>query len=438
MESDSLVFGAAGNGAWFAYLISMLGLWLVGVNINQFAKRCASSGSLYAYIGRGLGTEWGLFGAWCLVLAYLCTAMATLLGAGIYSAQVLRSLGLSVSLPLLLGLMAAIGWWTVWKDVQLSVRWMLWIEASSVLCLSLIAALLLAKEHAWLDWEQLSLQKVDLQGLRFGMIMAIFSYVGYESAACLGEESRKPFRAIPEAILWSVLLSGFFFTWIAYAKLAGLRALGQSWRCGEITVADLAQAAGLGMVRPVLQVLAILSFFACSVASITAASRVLLLLGRQEILPGVLAQIHPANRTPHVAATFCCGMSCVFPMALLSGMQVDDAYDFLGTVATYGFLVTYGLVALAAPIYLFRLQELRVHNLLASVGSLAFLSLPLGASHFVARTPAIGQAPYVFGAYLACGLAWIGLLRLSGNARFRTLDQSLVWELSGPPPEENV
>jgi amino acid transporter len=437
MESDAMVFGAAGNGAWLAYLLSMLGLWLVGLNINQFAKRCASSGSLYTYIGRGLGAECGLLGAWCLLLAYLCTGMATLLGAGTYFGQILRWVGVSNSYPFMVIAIAALVWWALWKDVQLSVRCMLWIEASSILCLSLVAAFLLLKKGAWFDGEQLALSRVDFRGLRLGMILAIFSYVGYESAACLGEESRRPLRSIPGAILWSVLLSGLFFTWIAYAKLSGLRALGQAWRCGEVTVADLAQEAGLGALQPLLYFLAGLSFFACTVASLTAASRLLLTLGRQEILPGIMGQVHPENHTPHVAGSLCALASLVFPLSLLREMKPEEAYDVLGTVATYGFLATYGLVSLAAPLYLFRLGELKMRHCCMAFASLAFLVLPFGASLSILQNSAIHRVPYLFWGYVVCGLAWIGLLKLWGSQRLEALEEGIAWDFGGSGEKEN-
>src|SRR5580704_11664467 len=47
-----LVFASAGNGTWLAYLFATVGLIAVGLNINQFARRSASPGSLYAYINR--------------------------------------------------------------------------------------------------------------------------------------------------------------------------------------------------------------------------------------------------------------------------------------------------------------------------------------------------------------------------------------------------
>jgi amino acid transporter len=51
----SLVFASAGNGTWLAYLLATIGLMLVSLGINQFAKRSASPGAFFVYIGQALG-----------------------------------------------------------------------------------------------------------------------------------------------------------------------------------------------------------------------------------------------------------------------------------------------------------------------------------------------------------------------------------------------
>src|ERR1700737_18987 len=65
----ALVFASAGKGTWLAYLLATIGLMLVGININQFAKRSATPGSMYVYISKGLGATSGFLSGWCLIFA---------------------------------------------------------------------------------------------------------------------------------------------------------------------------------------------------------------------------------------------------------------------------------------------------------------------------------------------------------------------------------
>jgi amino acid transporter len=45
-----LIVALSGNGTWLSFVIGLVGLVFVSVNINQFASRTASPGSLYSYI----------------------------------------------------------------------------------------------------------------------------------------------------------------------------------------------------------------------------------------------------------------------------------------------------------------------------------------------------------------------------------------------------
>ena len=45
----------AGPGAWLSYVAATVVVVLVGLCVAQFARRFASSGSLYSYVARGLG-----------------------------------------------------------------------------------------------------------------------------------------------------------------------------------------------------------------------------------------------------------------------------------------------------------------------------------------------------------------------------------------------
>lgn len=66
-----LIVALSGNGTWLSFLIGLMGLVFVSININQFASRSASAGSLYSYIVKGLGPTAGVICGWSLVLAYL-------------------------------------------------------------------------------------------------------------------------------------------------------------------------------------------------------------------------------------------------------------------------------------------------------------------------------------------------------------------------------
>ena len=52
---------------------------------------------------------------------------------------------------------------------------------------------------------------LDGKRLRLGLILALFSFVGFDSAKTLGAEAREPLKTIPRAVIQSALLSWGYF-----------------------------------------------------------------------------------------------------------------------------------------------------------------------------------------------------------------------------------
>src|SRR5258708_13712524 len=110
---------------------------LVGLSINEFAKRSASPGALYVCIGHGLGPSMGFLPGWCLIIAYIFTAIAVLAGSVNYAVILLSMLKLSVPPVVLFGIGTFLVWLVAYKDIQLSTRLMLFLDGGSMVCILL-------------------------------------------------------------------------------------------------------------------------------------------------------------------------------------------------------------------------------------------------------------------------------------------------------------
>jgi amino acid transporter len=152
---------------------------------------------------------------------------------------------------------------------------------------------------------------------------------------------------------------------------------------------------------------ALVSLFAGTLACITAAARVLMLMAHHGLAHGALRTTHARNETPHFAILVT-GTAAVLPVAVLAahGATGLDVYGWMGSLATYGFIVAYALVSVALPRYL------RGHG--ASHGAArvipwlacaAMLLALVGNLYPVPEGP-YGRLPYIYLAYLAAGLFW--------------------------------
>src|ERR1700736_1627143 len=135
-----LVCALAGNGTWLAYVLATAAILLVALCISRFARYSASPGSLYTYASMTLPPWLAATAAWSLLLAYIATGASVTGGFYHYGNLLLHdATGHSTSAVLLVLIVTGISMWIAWRDVKISARLMLWIEAVSLaMILSLV------------------------------------------------------------------------------------------------------------------------------------------------------------------------------------------------------------------------------------------------------------------------------------------------------------
>jgi amino acid transporter len=403
-----LVCALAGNGTWLAYVLATIAILLVAWCVGRFARYSYSPGSLYNYASMILPPWVSSIVAWSLLLAYVGTAASVIGGFYHYAIVFVQRSGDHRLASVLLALIVTgISVWIACRDVKISARLMLWIEATSVLMILMVVLLVLARRGFHLDFAQLHLQGMSGSGLRLGLVLALFSFVGFESATTLGTEARDPLKTIPRAVILSSLVSGVFFTVTAYAEVLGFRMTGQDLGTSDAPMHVLATIGRLPILGSLIDIGVLVSLFAGTLACITAAARVLLLMSHNGLAHDGLRATHPLHETPH-RAIIITGSAAVIPVAILAarGASGLDVYGWMGSLATYGFIVAYALVSVSLPRYL------RDHGASDAAARVipwlacgAMLLALLGNLYPVPEGP-YGKLPYVFVAYLVAGALW--------------------------------
>jgi amino acid transporter len=403
-----LVCALAGNGTWLAYLLATGAIFLVALCVSKFARHSASPGSLYSYAAPILPPSLGAIVAWSLLLAYVATGSSVIGGFYHYGNLLILDAGDHRIAAVVLALaVTLVSTWIAWRDVKVSARLMLWIEAVSVSLILIVVVLVLMRSGLHPDWPQLQLRGMTGSNLRLGLVLALFSFVGFESATTLGAEARDPLKTIPRAVIQSALLCGAIFTVCAYAEVLGFRAAGQDLGASAEPMRVLARVGGVGFLGLVIDIGALVSLFACTLACVTAAARVLLLMAHGGLTHGSLRETHARNETPS-RAVIVSGIAAVFPVAVLAarGARGLDVYGWMGSLGTYGFIVAYGLTCLALPRYLRNHGVLQPGAQFISWLTCFVMLLALVGNLYPVPEGAYGKLPLIFLAYLALGLIW--------------------------------
>ncbi|WP_446744834.1 APC family permease [Silvibacterium acidisoli] len=408
-----LVFALSGNGTWLTYLLATLAMTLVGLVIGCFARRSASPGSLFTYTAESMPGWAACVSAWALLLAYVATASSVAAGFFNYANVLAQAaLGRSLSPVMLLVIAVLAAGAMAYRDIKLSAEAMLWMEGASVTCIVAILSLTVWKHGLHFDMAQLSLHGVKPSGIGLGIVLALFSFVGFESATTLGEEARNPLVTIPRAVLQCAVGCGVFFVLSAYAEVVGFRGVHPGLQEVAAPLHALAAMAGVNLLGVLVDIGAMVSLFACTLACITAASRVLLLMAHRGLVPAGLGRTHARNETPHAAVVITAAATFIPPVLLAArGVSGGDIYGWMGALATYGFLTAYALVCVALPLHLRRVETVSPGVLLLSLA--AFLAMVLAMAGSVYPIPAAPYSwlPYIYLGYLALGLSWYGLRR---------------------------
>lgn len=412
-----LVFALAGNGTWLAYLLATGAILLVALCIRSFARESCSPGSLYSYAIGNLPPVVGAVAAWTLLLAYVATG-SSVIGGFVNYALVVMALVSHLHVPpvLLAVFVTAVSVWIAYRDVKLSARLMLWIEGSAVLLIAIVLAGTLLRHGLHVDLAQLRLQGATVKGIRLGMVLALFSFVGFESATTLGAEAREPLRTIPRAVMQSAILCGAFFVLAAYGETMGYGPgnLGETTAPFQLLSAKI----GIGWIAPLIDAGVLISMFAATLGCITAAARVLLLMARSGLAHSALGRTHLRNETPAVAVLAVGGFACL-PAAWLvaRGYGGADVYGWMGSLATYGFITVYALVAIALPIHLRREGRLGLGILLTAIAAVGAMLLAAEGSLYPVPPRPYSWLPYVYLAYLAIAVGVYGWRRRVAAAR---------------------
>jgi amino acid transporter len=307
-------------------------LLFVALNLNVFARRSSHTGSMFLYSVAGLGPTSGALSGWCLIWAYMFIGTAGTTGFTIFAQTLLAMAGLHVPAVPLFALCALVAWFLAYKDIQLSTIMMLVIEAASMAIITLLAFIALGAHGFALDAAQFTFQGSSISTLGLGVVVAIFSLVGFECATAFGEEAKNPLKTIPRAVIASLLITGVFFIFISYVEVMALRNANPTLDKLTTPLSTLATMLHVDILQIPIDVFAMTSFFSLALSCMNAGARVIFQMGKQGFFHSATGVAHETNATPHVGVTIYGLLVFVIPTAMtLAGLGVSDAFNDAGT-----------------------------------------------------------------------------------------------------------
>lgn len=338
---------AAGRATWLAYALALAVILLVAETLVLFRHEPTRPTGIAGYVEVGLGQGVGGLASWALLLGYGAAALACMAFLGFYLRFLLSPLGLPPLVTFLVGGLASLE--LARRDVRLSTTTMLLTETVSVLIVLGLCVAVLQRGGPAADLWALNPDGDNVAQVRAGLMVAVLSFMGFESAANLGQEALRPELAVPRALRTAVLVAGGLFLFWSVVLTEGLGWLSAAQRTALDPISLLADTLGQAGAGRWIQFGTFLCLFGSSLGSLTAFGRLGLGLARQGVLPRRLAAVHPRFQTP-APAMVGLGLPIIGFGAVLvqRGLPPETLYNLFGGVTVLSFLMVYGLVALSS------------------------------------------------------------------------------------------
>lgn len=340
-----------GGAVIWSWLIVLVGQTLVALVLAELATRMPLSGYGYQWTSRLVNPHLGFFVGWLLTLQFLtgfpgisatlATELGSLVGPEATQPAVRTAVTLGIIAVVVVIHLAGIRLASLINDVGA------WTELVGVAAVSCLLIGLAFVRHADVGVLASTVtaaggQPAGLGAWALSLLLGAWCLTGFEAAADLAEETRQPRRVVPRAILASLLSAGV---------AGGLLIVGVVLNAPDLDAARAAPhplplilSATLGE-RGSRIVLAVggVAIFACALASMAGASRLLFAMGRDRMLPaaGLLAAVDPVRRSPRNAILFIWLLSSAVVLAL----PTLDVITQISAVA--GYVGYAGIVAAA-------------------------------------------------------------------------------------------
>ena len=302
-------FRQVGPAVIWSWAIVAIGQFLVALVLADLSTRIPLSGYGYQWSTRLVNPHYGYFVGWLLLMQFLtgfpgvCQALAAALCVWISDASTAAA-------------------WTPWVAFAIATLTALvhlfgirivslvndgGVIAEIVAALALTAVLLAL--HFWNGTHDFSFlldrtspidgASAGISAFALSLLMAAWCLTGFEAAADLAEETHRPKQVVPRVILTAVVTSAV----CGFLLLAGLiLAIDNQVVAGQqenLVIAILVDKLGTTWM-PLVMLSVLVSIFACGVASMAAATRIVFSLARDNMLPfsGQLKLVHHRWQTP--------------------------------------------------------------------------------------------------------------------------------------------
>lgn len=339
------------------YLVGIIAMTFTALSYKQLSAEFPVTGSVYAYVQKGLHPYPGFIAGWMILADYL------LVPSLIYALSANWLAGLAPAIPAYVWILAFVIINTAINVFGIKLQ----ARANFVLLFVELAALLifivLAVDFVFIGgygaggFSVKPFYQPDHLNWDFvatAASIAVLSFLGFDGISTLAEETKNPRKTIGSATIIALLLLGAIFmleTYLAALVHPGYRSLD-----AELGFFEIAHQVGG---QPLYALLIIVNIIAAGIADAlvaqSAIARILYAMGRDKVLPcsEFFADVHAKFRTP---------VNAILVVAVLSVvLAVSVPGEVLIKLVNFGALTAFLLLNITVFAYFYVKKRQRTH-----------------------------------------------------------------------------
>ncbi|MBL3678244.1 APC family permease [Leucobacter chromiireducens subsp. solipictus] len=345
-DTFGMVARDTANVVPLAYLVALIVMIFTAVSYGKMAGAIPSAGSAYTYVKESMHPNVGFMVGWTSLIDYMLLPMVNCLIIRSYLEAVFPGIP---------------GWiWVVLYCILVTgVIYFTMRGTSNLNMLLLVFSIVVMTVFVVMVWAQLaggegvgtvaSMQPFIHDGVTMGAVLmgatiVCFSFIGFDAVTMYVEEAKSP-KIMPRAILLTVVIGGAifliagYFTQLRFPDWNVFAPGGDMQYVEDSTLPLIGNFVGGPVLQAVLTAAGFAATLASGLASHASVSRMLLVMGRNNVLPKkFFGYINPKTHTPtfNIVLT---GAVCLLAIAF--------TLEMIAAFINYGALIAFTFVNLS-------------------------------------------------------------------------------------------
>ena len=400
-----------------AYLAGLFVLLFTAISYGRMASAMPDAGSAYTYAQRSIHPNFGFMVGWAALLDYLLLPMVNAIIIRGYLESLFPGIPGWIWVVIYVVATTSIIYLTMRGTSNVNMMLLVFASVVMFIFVILVAAQLLQGEGAG---TLVSAAPFFNESTTFGILAAgaalvAFSFIGFDAVTMYAEEAKDP-KAVPRAILLTVLAGGVIFLVASYftqLRFPSFEAFPQE-AIDNTTLPEIGLQVGGEWLMVVLTAAGFAATVASGLASHASVSRMMLVMGRNNVLPRrSFGFVNPNTHTP----TF----SIVVAGAVALGAIWFDL-DVIFSLISFGALIAFTFVNVSVIVW----YAIRLGRRKTAKDIFNFILMPLvGTGLTVILWVNLSPETLLQGAiWFAIGLAYLLWVSRGLTRRVETFDEN--------------